>query len=99
MDEFKLNFYYNIYKDKPISTREEFRIKFKKLHGEFNYVNELIVMIEKHQLKKYGTTLYEFGDNENKREAFCTQRNRELRILKNGGKYEKKKSKHRNNSI
>lgn len=85
MTEFKLEFYFNLYKDRPISTREEFRIKFKKTHGEFEYINELLVMIEKYQIKKYGTTLYDWNNNEEKKEAFYIKRNDEFKILKNGG--------------
>lgn len=86
MTEFKLEFYFNLYKDRPISTREEFRIKFKKTHGEFEYINELLVMIERYQIKKYGTTLYDWNNNEEKKEAFYIKRNDEFKILKNGGR-------------
>ncbi len=57
MLEFKLNMYFEEYKDKPLPTREEFRKHFKDKHGEFQLVNELILKIEKYQFKKYGQTL------------------------------------------
>ena len=51
-EDFKLKFYFNIYKDKPLSSRAEFRIRFKKLHGEFKMLEELIKNIENYQIKK-----------------------------------------------
>lgn len=55
--DFKLQFYFNLYKDKGMPNRAEFRNNFKKSHGEFAYVEELIIMIERYQIKKYGCTL------------------------------------------
>lgn len=57
MIEFKLNYYFCIYKDKAIGSREEFRNNFKKKYGKFQYIEELIRMIEKYQFKTYGMTL------------------------------------------
>ena len=57
MSDFKLNYYYEMYKDKPLPNRDEFRKKFKKKYGNFQYLEKLIEMIEKHQFKKYGMTL------------------------------------------
>lgn len=57
MEEFKLQFYFNLYKDKALPNREELRKNFKKIHGEFKYLEELILMIEKYQIKTYGCTL------------------------------------------
>lgn len=57
MNEFKLNFYFTLYKDKPLPNRLLFRERFKKHHGYFQYLEELIVMIERYQMKKYGHTL------------------------------------------
>ena len=47
INEFKLEFYFNLYKDKPLKNRDEFRKNFKKAHGNFLYLPELIVRIEK----------------------------------------------------
>ena len=69
-EDFKLKFYFNIYKDKPLSSRAEFRIRFKKLHGEFKRLEELIKNIENYQIKKYGTTLYDWNTNNEREEAF-----------------------------
>ena len=60
INEFKLEFYFNLYKDKPLKSRDEFRKNFKKVHGNFLYLPELIVRIEKYQIKKYGETLNNF---------------------------------------
>lgn len=57
MSDFKLNMYFEMYKDKPLPNRDEFRKNFKNKHGKFQYLEELIKMIEKHQFKKYGMTL------------------------------------------
>ena len=55
--DFKLKLYFNIYKDIPLPNSEEFRKNFKKWHGKFPYLNELIVMIVNYQVKKYGRSL------------------------------------------
>lgn len=57
MLDFKLKLLFNMYKDKSLPNREKFRAKIKKKHPNFPYVEELILMIEKYQLKKYGQTL------------------------------------------
>ena len=67
MEEFKLNFYFNLYKDKCLPNRDTFRKNFKKEHGNFKYLEELIRMIEDYQINKYGTTLYEWENSKTKR--------------------------------
>lgn len=57
MNEFKLQFYFNLYKEKPFCSRDEFRLNFQKEHGKFVYLPELIRMIEDYQMKKYGETI------------------------------------------
>lgn len=57
-EEFKLQFYFNLYKDYPVSSREKFKKYFEKNHGVFRYFNELTVMIDKYQHNKYGETLH-----------------------------------------
>lgn len=57
MNEFKLKFYFTLYKDRALPNRQKFRYNFKKHHGKFKYIEELIIMIERYQIKKYGTTL------------------------------------------
>ena len=67
MEEFKLNFYFNLYKDKAMVTRNLFRVEFIKRHGEFKYLEELIRKIEDYQINKYGATLYEWENSKTKR--------------------------------
>ena len=55
--DFKLNYYYYKYKDKPLPNSDDFRKRFKRTEGKFPYLNELIVMIINYQVKKYGCTL------------------------------------------
>lgn len=57
MNEFKLNYYFLMYKDRPIIGRERFKGNFIKKHGEFKYFNELFLKIERYQIKKYGNLL------------------------------------------
>ena len=57
MNEFKLNFYFNMYKDTAFKNSEEFRKEFKKNHGEFKYLSELVVMIYNYQSATYGGRL------------------------------------------
>lgn len=58
MEDFKLEFYFNLYKDKPISTRGEFRIKFKKKHGEYEDVDMLLTKIETYQIEKKTRSIF-----------------------------------------
>lgn len=53
MLEFKLRYYFEVYKDKCI-IGNHFKERFKKKHGDFPLVLELIMMIETYQRKKYG---------------------------------------------
>ena len=55
--EFKLQFYFNLYKDKSMINSSMFRAKFKKLHGDFKHLDKLVVAIENYQIKKYGCNL------------------------------------------
>lgn len=55
--DFKLNFYYHKYKDKPLPNSDEFRKRFERDEGNFVYLNELILMIINYQVKVYGQTL------------------------------------------
>ena len=55
--DFQLNLYFNMYKDTPLPNSDEFRKRFKRIHGKFTYLNELILMITNYQVKKYGCTL------------------------------------------
>ena len=102
MEDFKLDFYFNLYKDKALVNRVEFRKNFKKKHGEFQYIEELILMIEKYQLKKYGETLHdgkivEYRIKE-ERDRINRRTNQQIRyIWKRGVNNETKKTKWRRN--
>ena len=54
MLEFKLQYYFEKYKDTSIVGTAEFKDNFKKEHGDFVLLPELINMIIKYQIKKYG---------------------------------------------
>lgn len=55
--DFKLNYYYYKYRNTPLPTSDIFRTTFRKKNGKFPYINELILMINIYQVKKYGETL------------------------------------------
>ena len=57
-NDFKLQFYFNLYKKTEISSRNNFRRMFTKKHGRFQCLDELIFMIEQYQLETFGETLY-----------------------------------------
>lgn len=61
MLEFKLQFYFYKYKDKCVISSTNFKTKFIKENGDFPLLNELVIMIQRYQLKKYGN-LIERGD-------------------------------------
>lgn len=54
MLEFKLQYYFEKYKDSNILSTTKFRYNFIKTEGEFPLINELIVKILRYQYKKYG---------------------------------------------
>lgn len=85
MIEFQLNMYFEMYKDLPLPNRDEFRKNFKKKHGDFIYLNQLIFDIERYQFKKYGTTLNNYIKDmtkEDRRRANRNERQRLRRRLK-----------------
>ena len=56
-DKFKINYYFLMYKDRPVIGRERFKGTFKRKHGEFKYIDEVLHKIERYQIKKYGNLL------------------------------------------
>ena len=60
--EFQINYYFNLYKDEPLSNSKDFKIRFIKKHGNFKYLNEVILRINRYQVKKYGNGLIRFTD-------------------------------------
>lgn len=77
MEEFKLQFYFNLYKNIPMSNRNQFRAEFIKRHGEYRYLEELIKMIENWQLKKYGCTLHKNENSKIKQQVNAHMRGKE----------------------
>ena len=57
MLEFKLEYYFNLYKDSVVVSTAKFKDVFIKKHGDFELLPELINMIQKYQYKKYGNLL------------------------------------------
>ena len=62
MQEFNLKVFFEMYKDSPIVSRNNFRRRFHKKHGKFQYLPELIFMIEQYQHKKYDNLVDDFMD-------------------------------------
>ena len=60
--EFQINYYFNLYKDEPLENSKSFKAKFIKKHGDFKYLNEVILRINRYQVKKYGNGLIKFGE-------------------------------------
>lgn len=54
MLEFKLQLYFEKYKDSTVISTKVFKSKFIEKHGNFELLNELINMIIKYQQKTYG---------------------------------------------
>ena len=54
--------YFQMYKDTPLENRGKLKQKFIKKHGNFQYLNEVVVQIERYQIKKYGELLYRSDD-------------------------------------
>lgn len=54
MLEFKLNYYFEKYKDTCIIKSRLFKELFIKENGDFPLLNELVVMIQRYQYNKYG---------------------------------------------
>ena len=82
MLEFKLNMYFEEYKDTSVCKTSEFKKDFIKKHGEFPLLNELIIMIQKYQIKKYGSTLDRSNfieTNKNQRRISVMEQNRNIK--------------------
>ena len=66
MYDFKLNYYFYKYKDHSLISITKFKSDFIKNEGKFDYLNELIIMIQKYQCKKYNSLVetgkYTFND-------------------------------------
>ena len=83
MLEFKLNYYFNKYKESCVISTPKFKEDFIKKEGKFELMNELIVMIQRYQYKKYselipdGTNTFEtLGNGKRNQKENCRNRNR-----------------------
>lgn len=83
MLEFKLNYYFNKYKDTICFRVAKFKEEFIKQEGEFELLNELVIMIQKYQHKRYGdlisdgmNTLECLGNGVRNQKENCRNRNR-----------------------
>lgn len=54
MLEFKLQYYFEKYKDTCVISAPKFKNTFTKKEGEFELLNELLVMIQRYQISKFG---------------------------------------------
>jgi len=50
--EFQINYYFNLYKDEPLQNAKQFKARFIKKHGNFKYLNEVVLRINRYQVKK-----------------------------------------------
>ena len=57
MLDFKLNYYFEMFKDKPFKNAKVVKNEFIKQYGNFEYLNELVIMITNYQIEKYRCSL------------------------------------------
>lgn len=59
MTNFKIDFYFNLYKDRAINTASFFRdyLKFKYAEKDEILINKVFLKINKYQIEKYGSNL------------------------------------------
>lgn len=95
MLDFKLNYYFEKYKDICILSVPRFREMFIKENGDFPLISELAMMIQKYQYKEYGNLLssgrrtgvivekgtYNKKENARMRDRFGTKEERQRRAL------------------
>ena len=77
--EFQINYYFNLYKDMPIKNTKEFKGKFEKKHGKFQYLNEVILKINKYQIKKYGNSLLDLPEKKTREQYIRINLNARVR--------------------
>lgn len=98
--EFKLNYYFEKYKDRSLISSMDFKRIFIKENGNFELLNELVIMINRYQVKKYGYNLNNYVREFKSREDIIKEkRNSTARIerrLGNRAERERRKSKYAN---
>ena len=59
MEQFKINYYFNLYKDRAITSARIFRSYMKVKHNitDIRLSSEIYSKINKYQVKKYGTNI------------------------------------------
>lgn len=96
MLEFKLNYYFEKYKDTCVLSLSIFRDKFIKENGEFPLINEVFIMVQKYQYKQYGDLIgsgrktyrevrhgyYGMKEDQRKRRRFGTKEQRQIRKIR-----------------
>lgn len=95
MLDFKLNLYYEKYKDTCIIYYTKFKALFEKDNGKFIYFNELFNMIKDYQIKKYGSLLPDGKDTNTGyiKKGTYEQRERSRYVYRYGNKRERLKRK------
>ena len=90
MLDFKLNYYFEKYKEYPMGSVTKFKADFINKEGNFKYLSELIVMIQKYQINKFGFTIdgriFDWVDNHR-----CYENERNRRYIRFGSKEERNK--------
>lgn len=56
-EEFKMNMYFEKYKDYEMYSLNYFRLNFRKAEGKYNKVDDLFRKIQKYQIEKYGNVV------------------------------------------
>lgn len=94
MLDFKLQYYFELYKDTPIASTAKFKLAFTKKHGSFELLNELMIMIQKYQYHKYGDLISD-GHNTTESRGNGERFKREMMRMRNrfGTKEERMKRK------
>lgn len=59
MEQFKINYYFNLYKDRAITSARIFRSYMEVKHNitDIRLSSEIYSKINKYQVKKYGTNI------------------------------------------
>lgn len=83
---FKLNYYFEKYKDMPFLNRKAFRAAFRRKYGKFEGLEELIIKIEKYQIKKFGSSIYDCFEKKTREERKYEQDKSTQRLRSRLGK-------------
>lgn len=95
MLEFKLQYYFEIYKDAAIISTSKFKEEFIKKHGKFELLNELVIMIQRYQRNKYGDVV---GDGRNTLEVRGNGVRHKLEMTRKRNRYGTKEERNKRKS-